>query len=214
MNVVVKRTIKSFRVEYFQFIIILFVKKTNHPQNLRKKSIKFSSMKLVKIILGILLFVVPIGLHLTSTGFFMMAPIGALATDSGDTSFAVHTFKWYSDEGRVEYILDWDNAAEIWASLWMMQIEFLDTDLSITGIFTVIILFAIALYVLLSFFKDKSLSLVADIIMIACAVMALIAFLIVTDDFGAVFDTNIPIFTIVAGILGLLGLFKSWKQKK
>ena len=171
-------------------------------------------MKLIKVILGILLFAIPIGLHLTTNGFFMMAPIGALATDSGDTSFAIHTFKWYSDEGRVEYILDWDNAAEIWASLWMMQIEILDTDMSTTGVFTTIILFAIALYVFLSFFKDRSISLVADIIMIACAIMALIAFLIVTDDFGALFDTNIPIFTIVAGVLGLVGLFKSLKQKK
>ncbi len=171
-------------------------------------------MKLIKIILGILLFVVPIGFHLTSTGFFMMAPIGALATDSGDTSFAVHTFKWYSDGGRVEYILDWENAAEIWASLWMMQIEFLDTDMSTTGVFTVIILFAIALYVFLSFFNDKTISLVADIIMIACAIMALIAFLIVTDDFGVIFDTNIPIFAIAGGILGLIGLFYSLKQKK
>ena len=42
----------------------------------------------------------------------MMAPIGALATDSGDTSFAVHTVKWCSDEGRLEYILDWENSAE------------------------------------------------------------------------------------------------------
>ena len=171
-------------------------------------------MKLVKVFIGILLFIVPIGLHLTTNGFFMMAPIGALAVDSGDTSFAIHSFKWYSDEGRIEYLADLENAAELWATLWMMKFEFLDTDISTTGIFTVIILFAIALYIFLSFFKEKSISLIADLLMIASTVMALIAFLIVTDDFGALFDTNIPIFPIISGVLGLIGLVYSLKQKK
>ncbi|MCK5304235.1 MAG: hypothetical protein KAJ72_03230 [Candidatus Heimdallarchaeota archaeon] len=170
-------------------------------------------MKVWKIIVGILLFIVPIGIHATSNTVLLHAPLGTLYSDSSDTSFAIHTFNWYSDNGRISYFFNLDiTPAGIWASFFFMDfVAFVPVGISTAGILTTITLYAIALYILFSIIDNDALNLIADMVMIACAVMSFIAFFEFMNDTGIIWDTDIPIFGIVAGIAGLLGFALSIK---
>lgn len=171
-------------------------------------------MKVWKIIVGILLFIVPIGIHATSSTVLLHAPLGTLYSDSSDTSFAIHSFNWYTDDGRMSYFYSLDaTSATVWASFFFMDFEFfIPVRMSIAGLLTTITLYAIAVYILLSIIDNDAINLIADLIMIACAVMTFFAFFEFMNDTGVLFDTDIPIFGIVAGIVGLLGFALSVMQ--
>lgn len=165
-------------------------------------------MKIWKFIVGILLFIVPVGIHATSSTFLMHAPLGTLYSGSSGTYFAVHSFNWYSDDGRNSYWFNLDiTPAEFWAATFYIAFDFLvfPVGMSTAGLLTTITLYAIALYLLLSIIDNDALNLIADLIMIACSVMTFFAFFQFMNDTGTLFDTDIPVFGIVAGIVGLLG---------
>jgi hypothetical protein len=177
-------------------------------------------MKTVKIILGVALLAVPFSIH-TGDSFwgsviFMMSPIGAYASLSnmfGDEfHFAPHSFKWYSRDGLIEYNSFYDNIAEIGAGNWFT--EFLPFGRSAAGLLTIIILYAVALYVILSFFDRKEISIFADLLMFTCSILSLVAMILYLDTTWASFDFNFPIFPILAAILSIVGLIYSIKSKK
>ena len=177
-------------------------------------------MKIIKIILGVALLAVPFSLHLGDSIWgrviFMMAPIGAyahLSTIFEDTfHFAHHSFKWYTEDGLIDYNLFFDNVAELGAAHWFT--EYFPFGISAAGILTIIVLYALIVYVILSFFDRKEISIIADIIMISCAILSLVAMILYLDSTWASFDFNFPIFPILALALGVGGLVKSLKTKK
>ncbi len=170
-------------------------------------------MKITKIILGILLFVIPIGIHVSGNYTYMMAPIGRLSLGN-NPSFGFHSLNWYTDAGRLNYVQTASTVSEILTSLWMFDFFMgFPTGMSTSGILTTIILYALVLYIVLSFFKNKETSIIADILMIGLAAMAFSAFAILNVDFSSFFTTNVPLFGILAAILGILGLIFSIKSK-
>lgn len=170
-------------------------------------------MKIWKFVIGILLFIAPIGLYATSATTILYAPLGTLYTDSGGTSFAVHTFSWYSENGRDGYFFNADTPAEMWSAFYFMEfVLFVPVGLSIAGILTIITLYAVAFYILCSIIDNEVLNLLADIIMIGCAVMSFIAFFNFLNNWSGVFDTNVPIFGIIAAVVGLLGFAFSIRE--
>ena len=177
-------------------------------------------MKFIKIFLGIALLAIPFSIHVGDSFWgrvvFMMAPIGAYTflTNMLGTEFyfAHHSFKWYTKEGLLDYNSFYGNIAEIGAGNWFT--EFMPFDRSAAGLLTIIVLYAIILYVILSFFDKKEISIIADFIMIACSILSLVAMILYLDTTWASFDFNFPIFPILAALLGVIGLVKSVKSKK
>ncbi|MBY9001619.1 MAG: hypothetical protein KGD64_11925 [Candidatus Heimdallarchaeota archaeon] len=79
-------------------------------------------------------------------------------------------------------------------------------SLSLPGLMTIICLYAVALYILFSILDNEVLNLIADLIMIGCAIISIIAFFNYLDDISWAFtSTSVPIFGIMAGVIGLLG---------
>ncbi len=172
-------------------------------------------MKIWKFVVGIILFIAPIGLYATSSTVLMHAPLGTLLSDSSGTTFAVHTFSWYSDSGRIGYFTSPPNAAGNWASIYFMEIvAFIPVAMSAAGILTTIILYAIAVYIVCSIIDNEILNLIADLLMIGCTVMSMIAFFDFLNVWSIFFNTSVPIFGIIAGIAGLLGFALSIKEMR
>jgi hypothetical protein len=177
-------------------------------------------MKILKIILGAALLAIPFSIHVGDSSWgrvvFMMAPIGAYATLSIITGdyfyFTPHSFKWYSRDGLIEYNSFYNDAGEMGAGFWFT--DFIPFGRSAAGLLTIIVLWALVLYVILSFFDKKEISILADFTMIACSIMSLVAMILYLDSSWASFDFNFPIFPILAAILGIVGLVKSIKSKR
>lgn len=177
-------------------------------------------MKIAKIILGAALLAIPFSIHVGDSFWgsvvFMMAPIGAyttLSAISGDYFyFSPHSFKWYSRDGLVDYNTFYNDVGEIGAGNWFT--DFFPFGRSAAGLLTIIVLWAVVLYVILSFFNKKEISILADFIMIACSILSLVAMILHLDSGWATFDFNFPIFPILAAILGIVGLVKSIKSKR
>ncbi len=170
-------------------------------------------MKIWKFIVGILLFIAPIGFYSTANTQILFAPIGT-AYFGTDNSFAIHSFNWYSENGQTGYWVGVDNEAELWSSFFMMDFEFfMPVGLGLPGIMTIICLYAVALYILMSIIDNEVLNLIADILMIGCTVMSIVAFYDFLNNWAGVFTaTNIPIFGIISGVVGLLGFALSIKE--
>ncbi len=129
----------------------------------------------------------------------------------GTAYFALHNFQLYTQAGRSELILNIDNNADY----DILSLYSYGINLSVEGLMTIIILWGLAFYIISAFIDNKILNIISDLIMIGFAVMSLIIFLnfskelIITPEFG------LPIFTIIAGLLGLGGLIhSSMKFKK
>jgi len=175
-------------------------------------------MKYVKFIIGILLFIAPITLHITpSDRFLMMTPLGYMTdfTVSGDVQFAVHSFGWYTENGRENYWSDLDNEVEVLAFEYMSKLEGFSLVVTIEGLLTILTLWGLVLYLILTIIDIGIINIVSDILMIGLAIMTLFAFLQYHDSLGSLVDFGIPIFTIVAGLIGIGGLVYTivkWKK--
>ena len=167
-------------------------------------------MKIYKIIVGILLFGAPITFHVAAPYYQVNMPIGTISTPGGNTYFALHNFQLYTQSGRMELVTDIENSADY----DLLALYSYGMDLSVEGLMTIIILWGLAFYIILSAVDNKILNLISDFIMIGFAVMSLIIFLnfskelIITPEFG------LPIFTIVAGLLAIGGLIHSVLELK
>ena len=164
-------------------------------------------MKIYKIIVGILLFGAPITFHVASPYFMVNLPLGTVSTPGGNANFAVHSFQFYTEEGRSDYYSAISNNAEYDAHFFFDD----GLKLSLEGLMTIIILWGLAFYIVLAIIDNKILNLISDLVMIGFAVLSLLVFLnfsdkillLITPSFG------IPIFTILSGLLGLGGLIQS-----
>ena len=172
-------------------------------------------MKIYKFIIAILLFAVPITFHVSSGDYMMHTPLGTLSVNSGDVSFSVHSFQLYTNEASFEFVLGADSIADVDAFNYYREALGFGTKLAIEGLMTIIILFGLALYIIFSIIDVKGLNIISDLIMIGFAIMSLIAFLqwngsiwTSTADFG------LPIFTIIAGLLGIGGAIQSGIELK
>ncbi len=178
-------------------------------------------MKIWKLIIGILLIVTPFSIHsgelLLVDTTYMMTPIGGIMVHGDSTTIAFHNFNWYSEDGRIEYVFDKAFDFVIDAgdgnSQWMIGLDGLDVVLTAEGLLTVITLFALALYLILSFFNNKIISFIADILLLGCAVMTLIAFILFIDNSWVSFDLSIPISPIIMFIASIFGLVQTVKSK-
>ncbi|MHA1347187.1 MAG: hypothetical protein ACTSVO_07935 [Candidatus Heimdallarchaeaceae archaeon] len=178
-------------------------------------------MKIWKLIVGILLFITPISIHnadiaLESTSY-MMTPIGGIMIRGDTTTIAFHSFSWYTEDGRVDYVFDkaFDFVLDAGDgnSQWMIGVEGMDVILTAEALLTIITLYALALYLILSFFNNKTLSFIADVLLLGCAVMALVAYVLFIDNSWASFDLNIPISPIIMFIAAIFGLVQTAKSK-
>lgn len=172
-------------------------------------------MKFVKFFIGLLLFIAPIAFHTyeSSSNWAAHTPLGTLAHNElfATTDFAVHTFQWYTEDGRIEYGLEAFLSLKysaMLASTFMYEFTLVKSTFKLQGIFTIITLWGIALYLLFAIIDNKKLNLAADIFLIALAGINLYSFL---NHHNALFDPKIgiPFFTIIAGILGIVGLIYS-----
>ena len=168
-------------------------------------------MKYVKFFVGLLLFIAPIILVTFPTpDWTIHAPIVNVARSSTfvDTTWQVHTFKWYTHDGQAEYILDvFGNlhTAGMRTTGFMIDGVIPNQSLSMFGIFTIITLWGIALYLVLQIIDNKKLNIISDIFLIGLASINLASFIMhyqlyFSPEFG------LPIFSIFAGILGIVGL--------
>lgn len=177
-------------------------------------------MKFVKFFVGLLLFIAPITFHVFDDGSWSAnTPLGTLAHSEVfvDTNFAVHSFQWYTEEGRIEYgilaFLDLKTSA-MTASIFMFEFTLIDSSFRLRGIFTLITLWGVALYLLLAIIDNEMLNLISDIFLIGLAAINLYSFL---NYHNALFSptVGIPFFTILAGVLGITGLvFSAMKLNK
>ena len=171
-------------------------------------------MKVWKFIIGILLFIAPIGLYSTGSSVLLHAPIGT-AFFGTDTSFAIHSFNWYTNNGRTGYWLGQDSPAEFWSSIYMIEfgLAVIPVGISLPGIMTIICLYAVALYVIFSIIDNEVLNLIADLMMIGCSIISIIAFFNYLNVVSWAFtETSVPIFGIIAGVAGILGFGLSIKE--
>ena len=84
------------------------------------------------------------------------------------------------------------------------------TKLAIEGLMTIIILFGLAFYIIFSIIDVKALNIISDLIMVGFAIMSLVAFLQWNDSlWTSTADFGLPIFTIIAGLLGIGGAIQS-----
>ncbi|MHA2309453.1 MAG: hypothetical protein ACXABJ_09265, partial [Candidatus Heimdallarchaeaceae archaeon] len=120
-------------------------------------------MKFIKFFIGLLLFIAPITFHTMDNGSWSAnTPLGTLAYSSvfSETNFAVHSFQWYTEDGRIEYGLEAFLALKISAmtvTSFMYEFTLLDSAFFIRGIFTLITLWGVALYLLLQIIDNKKL---------------------------------------------------------
>ena len=171
-------------------------------------------MKFVKFFVGLLLFIAPITFHVFDDGNWSAnAPLGTLAHNEflADTNFAVHSFQWYTEDGRIEYGLEAAltvKVSALTAAHFMYDATLFDSTFKLRGIFTLITLWGVALYLLLAIIDNKKLNIVADIFLIGLASINLYSFLNYHN--GSINPKiGIPFFTIVAGVLGIVGLVMS-----
>lgn len=178
-------------------------------------------MKIWKLIIGILLVVAPFSIHsgelLLEDTTYMMTPIGGIMIHGGSTSIAFHSFSWYTEDGRIEYVFDKAFDFVIDAgdgnTHWFIELDGLDVVLTIEGLLTILTLFALALYLILSFFNNKTLSFIGDVLLLGCAVMALVAYILFIDNTWISFDLSIPISPIIMFIAAIFGLVQTAKSK-
>ena len=168
-------------------------------------------MKFVKFFVGLLLFIAPIILVTFPTpDWTIHAPIVNVARSSTfvDTTWQVHTFKWYTHDGQIDYI------AEVFGNLhtagmrttgFMMEGIMPNQSLSIEGIFTIITLWGVAFYLVLQIIDNKKLNIISDIFLIGLAGINFASFFIQYNDYFTP-EFGLPIFSIFAGILGIGGL--------
>ena len=78
--------------------------------------------------------------------------------------------------------------------------------LSLQGIMTTIILYGLALYVILSIIDHKYINLLSNLLMLGFFTFSLVAFFSFRKEFVMFFDYGIPIFSIISGILAIVGL--------
>jgi len=169
-------------------------------------------MKIYKIIIGILLFGAPITFHVASPYYIVNMPLGTISTPGGTAYFAIHNFQFYTEQGRTDYYSEISNNAEYDAHFFFDD----GIKLSLEGLMTIIILWGLAFYIISSLIDNKILNIVSDLVMIGFAILSLLVFLnfsekilaLITPTFG------IPMFTILAGLLGLGGLIHSSMQLK
>lgn len=179
--------------------------------------------RIIKVIFGLLLFIAPISLHTEGAlniNPYVMMPIGGFVFGDGKIDFGLHSTEWYSDDGRISYFIDamlQQNSAKFFNSLYMINDE--DTSkITLGGLFVIFTLYGLALYLLLSLFGYKGTNIVADVVLIVLAILNLIGFFNIQDMFQNFYDFNMPIFPIVAGILGitylLVDLFRKPKRRR
>ena len=172
-------------------------------------------MKIYKFIIGILLFAVPITFHGAPGEYVIHAPIGTLLADSGGVTFSVHTFALYTNEASLEYAISADSAADLAAFGYYREAEGFGTKLAVEGLLTIIILFGLALYIISSIVDVKALNILSDLLMIGFAIMSLICFLNWNSSIWvSSYNYGIPIFTIIAGLLGIGGAIHSGIELK
>ena len=168
-------------------------------------------MKFVKFFVGLLLFIAPIIIVTFPTpDWTIHAPIVNVARSSTfvDTTWQVHSFKWYTHDGQLDFI------AEVFGNLHtagMRTTGFVfegiipNQSLSLEGIFTIITLWGIAFYLLLQIIDKKKLNIASDIFLIGLASINLASFFIHYQEYFSP-EFGLPVFSIVAGILGIVGL--------
>ena len=171
-------------------------------------------MKYIKFFVGLLLFVSPITFHvMTDQSWTMNAPIGTLhySTTFFTTEFAVHSFQWYTGEGRDAYVLDVFaelKTAGMTVSSFMFDPSVSPRALDLRGIFTIITLWAIVVYLIFAIIDQKILNLIADILLLGLMGLSLFTYF----DYQSILfspEYGIPIFAIISGLLGLVGLIFS-----
>ncbi|MHA1200091.1 MAG: hypothetical protein ACTSQF_12240 [Candidatus Heimdallarchaeaceae archaeon] len=172
------------------------------------------TMKFIKFFLGILLFIAPITLHITpDDNMSMMTPLGYVYhfDNIGETYYELHDFRWYSGEGRYDYFIQATDPLEFGmnrCSQYMLILDFPVANLTLEGILTILTLWGIAAYLIMTIIDIKILNIISDIFMIGLAIVALFAFLNYSQVF-VLYKVGIPIFTIAAGLLGVTGLVLS-----
>ncbi|MHA1200092.1 MAG: hypothetical protein ACTSQF_12245 [Candidatus Heimdallarchaeaceae archaeon] len=172
-------------------------------------------MKIYKFVIGILLFAVPITFHVASGDYLINAPLGTLYSNTGGVSFTVHTFQLYTNEASMDFAVAADSLADIHAFNYFRATEGFGTILAVEGLLTIMILFGLALYIVSSIIDIKVLNIISDLLMVGFAIMSLICFLNWSGSpWGASADFGIPIFTIIAGLLGVGGAIHSGIELK
>lgn len=172
-------------------------------------------MKIYKFVIGILLFAVPITLHVGSGDFIIQAPLGTLSGYTSGTSFSVHSFALYTNENSLQFAINADSIADIDAFNYFREAEGFGTKLAIEGLFTIIILFGIALYIIASIIDVGVVNIISDLMMVGFAILSLICFLNWNEAiWTSAFDFGIPIFTIISGLLGIGGVIQSGLELK
>ncbi|MHA1668712.1 MAG: hypothetical protein ACTSUR_08645 [Candidatus Heimdallarchaeaceae archaeon] len=171
-------------------------------------------MKILKFIIGLLLFITPIALfNSPSNGFFMLAPLGGFAKYTSGGSLAFHNLKFYSHDGIINYLINdyGETLAKTMIAIWYVDLG--SQTMNVPGIFTTITLYALAIYLILTFFDKKEVAIASDLLMLACFVLSIVAFSMNQETFSFFYDLSIPIFTIISGILAILGFVFSIKTK-
>ncbi|MFW9851722.1 MAG: hypothetical protein ACFFDS_02145 [Candidatus Thorarchaeota archaeon] len=167
-------------------------------------------MKIYKVIIGILLFAVPISLHRDGNYTFMSAPIGVLTIENGDIAFCLHNGLWYTEDGRLEFFLNSERMIERETGFYMFDNESYyygyGLYLSLQGIMTTIILYGLALYVILAIIDHKYINLLSNLLMLGFFTISLVAFCSFRKEWYMFFDYGIPVFSIISGILAIVGL--------
>ncbi len=196
-------------------------------------------MKIIKVICGILLLIVPIGLSTSDSSdtTYVMTPLGAAASKDNKVEYGFFSFNWLSEDGRVDYAkgITFDtwpdiNRGEFYASQWIYEVDdemslsgfyanlaivalfSQDTDMSTAGVITTLMPLLILAFIILCFVPGSAVALVADGILLFGAILTLIAFLDFRHNFGANYDSNVPLFTIISFIMALVFGYFSFKN--
>lgn len=196
---------------------------------------------MLKVVLGILLFIMPLGLSTLNSieTSYAMTPIGVAAFDDDGMHLKPSSFKWFSATGRNEYIEETFSEnplniyhPEYYAIMWIMDTETDDphsfvsmwvwmgieiglskaTDISTSGTITLVTPFLIILYLVLCIVSGGITSLIADVILLGSCILSVVAFFSFTNIFGANYDSNIPIYAIYSLILTIVGFLISKKE--
>lgn len=138
----------------------------------------------------------------------MSTPVGVVDIDSGDFTFCFHNGLWYTDDGRWDFLLAIDTDADVSAALYMFEFDawFFPVGMTIEAIMTTIILYALGVYLVLSLIDNRYLNLLSDLLMLVFFVLSLIAFFSFHNAWAGSFDYNVPVFSIVSGLLAIIGL--------
>ncbi|MHA1303342.1 MAG: hypothetical protein ACTSQE_08425 [Candidatus Heimdallarchaeaceae archaeon] len=178
-------------------------------------------MKFIKVIFALILFVTPIGLHIVDATdtTYMMTPLGAVSKTDNELEFAFYSFKWYSEDGRWDYLQDGiTDDTKTFAILYISDIEIsilnIDNNLSTEGLLTIILPYLLILYLILILIPGGVGSLIADIFLIGGSVMGFVSYFSFINRYGDWYDANIPVFAIVSLIFAIIGLFISIRTMK